>query len=136
MESPMITPASMAFFPKLEILNYTGPYSHGLELARVVEKGTLPHLREIHTSFLGPMAEDGILRERDEKKDVEISREMGTVCRERKIFCRDMFTVVEELEEHYGELERVPDSPDNDWTYRDEEPSSQVDRDVLDGWEL
>lgn len=114
MPSPLFTPSAAKFLPKLEKLHFRGEYSHGMELARLIEKGEMPCLREIDTSYVGPIAEDGMHR-RDEEMDVEIAKELRRVCRERRIFAQDMFTEVEELEEHYGYPEESPESSDNDW---------------------
>lgn len=114
MPSPLLTPSVMHFLPKLEKLSFRGEYKHGMELARLIQKGGMPCLREIDVCFSDHRSgTDSPIR--DEEMDVEIAKELRRVCRKRRIFVQDMFTETEELEEHYGYPEESPESSDNDW---------------------
>lgn len=117
--SPFVTPSAMVFLPKLEKLNFRGEYSHGMELAQLIEKGEMPCLRDIDVAFSSPKSA-GISPEAEKEMSEEVAKRLRRVCGKRgkrDIFVRDPYTVLEELEERYGYgyEEDECESDDNDW---------------------
>ncbi|KLO17654.1 hypothetical protein SCHPADRAFT_936852 [Schizopora paradoxa] len=133
MPAPLVTPSAMALLPKLEKLNFRGDYSHGTDFVQVLRKGAMPNVREIDASFSPPKPSNGSERsERDDDFEFEIAKELRRVCKERKVFFRDYFTEVEELEEYYGYPEETPESSDNDWWDYDDAVEANAKGDEID----
>ncbi|KLO08765.1 hypothetical protein SCHPADRAFT_931592 [Schizopora paradoxa] len=112
MPSPLLTPSAMKFLPNVEKLGFRGEYHHGMELAKIIENGGMPRLRELN-AFYNSDYREAI----DDRLERGIAKETRRVCEERNIYVLDILSRNDEIGpprvNDYSELR--PDSPDNDW---------------------
>ncbi|KLO16557.1 hypothetical protein SCHPADRAFT_204068 [Schizopora paradoxa] len=111
--SPTTPPDSLIFLPKLQALTYSGELPDGLKLARIIQEGKLPCLRELGATFSrARFKDDEEFPPEDTRNGVSfetVKEEIAKACERRHIHLRNPSpaTAVKE-----------PDSPqsvDNDW---------------------
>ncbi len=83
----------MAHLPKLETLGYNAEYSDGMELARLIQDGKLPCLRDVNIVFYRTI---DVSKEIDNARYTEVSEELRKVC---NLSSRQVFKPCNTLEE-------------------------------------